>query len=122
MSVFIFTVICICKTNQLMRLLSLTGQMQLSYEHCMPKKEDDMSAKRSVVVFRHGRSVPVTIDTGTPMFAEQVNVHPGGRPSSVNFGHPIREIPEGKDVFTKDKLVQAGAHRYGLQRSWYMQL
>ena len=87
------------------------GQMQLSYEHCIPKKEDDMNAKRSVVVFRHGKSVVVDTDTGVPVFVEQPNVNPAGRASSVNFGHPVREIAEGKEVFTKTKLLETGSHR-----------
>jgi len=88
----------------------MDGQMQLSYEHCMPKKEDDMSAKRSVVVFRHGRSVPVTFDTGTPLFTEEKNSNANIKTPTINFGHPAREIPEGKGVFLKQQLLDAGAH------------
>jgi len=72
----------------------------------MPKKEDDTSAKRSVVVFRHGRSVPVTFDTGSPLFTVPKKTDA----PSVNFGHPIREIPEGKEVFIKQQLLDTGAH------------
>lgn len=85
--------------------------MQLSYEHCIPKKEDDTSAKRSVVVFRHGKPVSVETDTGAPICSEQTHVNSGGRAPSVKFGHPVREISEGKEVFTKMKLIETGAHR-----------
>ena len=85
--------------------------MQLSYEHCIPKKEDDMSAKRSVVIFRHGKPVSVQNDTGVPIFPEPKNTNSSGRVSSVKVGHPVREICEGKEVFTKAKLVETGAHK-----------
>jgi|AntRauTorckE5430_2_1112549.scaffolds.fasta_scaffold00828_3 hypothetical protein len=76
----------------------------------MPKKEDDTSAKRSVVVFRHGRSVPVTFDTGKPLFAENKNSNANVKTPTVNFGHPARGIPEGKEVLIKQQLLDSGAH------------
>ena len=73
----------------------------------MPKKEDDLSAKRTVVVFRHGRTASVTFDTGRPMFAlPDLSTTDGAK-----FGHPIREIVEAKEVFDRSILVQTGAHR-----------
>lgn len=89
----------------------MDGQMQLSYEHCMPKKEDDTTAKRSVVVFRHGATTIVTYDTGSPLYVEQKNAVAEKADSDVHFGHPVRDIPEGKEVFTKQRLIETGAHR-----------
>ncbi len=77
----------------------------------MPKKEDDLSAKRTVVVFRHGRTASVTFDTGRPVFTAP-NLPTA---DSAKFGHPIREIVEAKEVFDRLMLVQSGAHRYGSQ-------
>ncbi len=90
-----------------MAIFCYSGQMQLSYEHCMPKKEDDLNAKRTVVVFRHGRTASVTFDTGRPVFTAP------NLPTAeiAKFGHPIREIVEAKEVFDRLMLVQSGAHR-----------
>lgn len=85
--------------------------MQSSYEHCMPRKEDDTTAKRSVIVFRHGTPITVTYDTGSPMHVEQQHVVTEKTDSEVQFGQPAREIPEGKEVFTKQRLLETGAHR-----------
>lgn len=89
----------------------MDGQMQLSYEHCMPRKEDDITAKRSVVIFRHGTPVAVTYDTGSPMYVEQQNAITEKKDAEVYFGQPVREIPEGKEVFSKERLFETGAHR-----------
>ena len=74
----------------------------------MPKKEDDMSAKRSVVVFRHGKSLSVTSDTGNPLF--ETEKEKKKRICNIEFGHPSREITEGKDVYTRTQLLETGAH------------
>lgn len=72
-----------------------------------------MSAKRSVVIFRHGKPLTVSTDSGLPIFPGQTSAsaNSGGRTSSMKFGHPGREICEGKEVFQRTKLVESGAHR-----------
>jgi len=90
----------------------MDGQMQLSYEHCMPKKEDDPNAKRTVVVFRHGRAASVMMDSGISIFAEPVTPTPkASRDACTLLGHPIRDIVEAKEVYNKECLVKTGAHR-----------
>lgn len=39
----------------------------MSYEHCLPRKEGDFDAKKSLVVFRHGQTASVQFDTGVPV-------------------------------------------------------
>ena len=102
------------------RFLSL-GQMQLSYEHCLPQKNQGEDAKRSVVVFRHGASVNVSHDTGVPadvflnpneqMFTD-INLKSPTLISTIHFGHPRNHtIFEGKKLFTLGDLVKLGGHR-----------
>ena len=97
------------------------GAMQLSYEHCLPQKNQGEDAKRSVVVFRHGSSVPVSRDTGVPAGVcadpnEQVFIIGDAKasvlPSGIYFGHPRNHsILEGKRLFSLIELVSLGAHR-----------
>lgn len=93
--------------------------MQLHYEHCIPKKEEDPLARRTVVVFRHGKQHDVMFDTGTSVLDNdhqadiQMDV---AFSSAVNFGHPSSDIIEGKEVYTKDTLIQSGAHHF--ERRW----
>lgn len=96
----------------------MDGTMQLYYEHCIPKKEDDPFAKRSVVVFRHGKQNDVMFDSGIPVFDnDRTEVMMDITMSSaVNFGHPSSDIVEGKEVYTKDMLIQSGAHHF--ERRW----
>ena len=78
----------------------------------MPKKEDDPNAKRTVVVFRHGRAASVMMDSGISIFAEPVTPTPkASRDACTLLGHPIRDIVEAKEVYNKECLVKTGAHR-----------
>ena len=97
------------------------GAMQLSYEHCLPQKNQGEDAKRSVVVFRHGSSVPVSHDTGVPAsvcldpnnqaYNDDATKHPA-LPSGIYFGHPkTNSVLEGKRLFSLTELVSLGAHR-----------
>ena len=45
----------------------MDGHMQMSYEHCLPRKEGDSDAKKSIIVFRHGLTATVLSDTGVPV-------------------------------------------------------
>ena len=97
------------------------GQMQLSYEHCLPQKNQGEDAKRSVVVFRHGASVTVSHDTGVPagLFANpneqtysDINKKSHTLLSAIHFGHPRNHtIFEGKKLFSLVDLVKLGGHR-----------
>ncbi len=79
----------------------------------MPKKEDDPNAKRTVVVFRHGRAASVMVDSGISIFAEPVTPAPKASRDACTqlLGHPIRDIVEAKEVYNKERLVKTGAHR-----------
>lgn len=94
--------------------------MQLNYMHCLPGKNDDMNAKRSAIIFRQsqGESVPVSIDTGTPLFRDPMEddsvIESLNNPEKVlaHFGHIKGNMREGKKLYTKSMLVECGAHRY----------
>lgn len=97
----------------------MDGAMQTSYEHCVPKKDDDLAAKRSVVVFRHGNRNNVLFDSGVSLVneEEQSSVSFDSSPSGIiSFGHPPCDIIEGKEVYTKEMLSQSGAHHF--ERRW----
>lgn len=115
---FLLNIIKIVMFPTNIRLIRIKGTMQLYYEHCIPKKEDDPFAKRTVVVFRHGKQNDVMFDTGIPVFDnDQTDVHTDFATSStVNFGHPSSDIIEGKEVYTKEMLIQSGAHHF--ERRW----
>lgn len=88
----------------------------MNYEHCLPMKQEDMSAKRSAIIFRHGNTVPVSIDTGTPLVSDTMEVKVANEISvtpqkpSTQFGH-LNGVREGKKLYTKEMLVKLGAHR-----------
>ena len=93
--------------------------MQINYEHCLPMKSEDMIAKRSAIIFRHGNTVPVTLDTGTPLVQEVVEVPvqnevkpPTPQKRVTQYGHIKSDLREGKKLYTKNMLVKSGAHRY----------
>jgi hypothetical protein len=89
------------------------------YEHCIPKKEEDPIAKRTVVVFRHGKQNDVMFDTGNSVLENdhQADLQMDATFSSaVKFGHPSSDIIEGKEVYTKETLIQSGAHHF--ERRW----
>lgn len=93
--------------------------MQVHYEHCIPKKEEDPIAKRTVVVFRHGKQNDVMFDTGNSVLENdhQADLQMDATFSSaVKFGHPSSDIIEGKEVYTKETLIQSGAHHF--ERRW----
>jgi len=98
----------------------MDGQMQMHYEHCLPMKQDDLTAKRTAIIFRHGNPVSVSLDTGTPLIntiskkiVEEVVKVPAApqKVSNVHFGHFLGIIKEGKQLYTKKTLVDTGAHR-----------
>lgn len=101
-----------------------SGQMQLHYEHCLPMKQDDENAKRSAIVFRHGATVPVSLDTGIPLMNEPVEETQSSdldnQRNSSHFGHVGGEIREGKKLYTKEILKRSGAHRYELSKFIYI--
>jgi hypothetical protein len=115
---FLLNILLIVMFPTNIRIIRIKGTMQLYYEHCIPKKEDDPFAKRTVVVFRHGKQNDVKFDTGIPVFDnDQTDVHADFPISStVNFGHPSSDIIEGKEVYTKEMLIQSGAHHF--ERRW----
>ena len=107
--------------------------MQLSNEHCLPKKKDDIETKRSVVIFRQGKVQNVLYDNGTPInnlcstsaptgndqhflskeiqIDETVNMHsPKTKSSNIHFGPPVGGVVEGKRLFSIDFLVESRAH------------
>lgn len=93
--------------------------MQLNYEHCVPTKNEDMNARRSAIIFRQGLTMPVTIDTGTPLVKDPLEMEMHVESTSTqtqpkshaNFGR-ADDIREGKKLYTKDLLIKSGAHRY----------
>ncbi len=103
-----------------------TGQMQLNYEHCLPMKQDDVNAKRTAIIFRHGSTVPVSLDTGIPLInegTEEVNpIHTtdsGNNATSSHFGHIGGEIREGKKLYSRSTLKRLAAHRYAMSMYFF---
>mmetsp|Transcript_11487 Transcript_11487/g.17385 ORF Transcript_11487/g.17385 Transcript_11487/m.17385 type:complete len:566 (+) Transcript_11487:589-2286(+) len=97
----------------------MDGQMQMNYEHCLPVKQDNINAKRSAIIFRHGNTTPVSLDTGIPLISDATEcseiITEETIPSpklSTQFGHLDGAIKEGKKLYTKRMLVDIGAHRY----------
>ena len=93
--------------------------MQMNYEHCLPVKQDNINAKRSAIIFRHGNTTPVSLDTGIPLVSEATessqiiaDQRATAPKLSTQFGHLDGAIREGKKLYTKDMLVEIGAHRY----------
>ena len=93
--------------------------MQINYEHCLPMKSEDMIAKRSAIIFRHGNTVPITLDTGIPLVQEVMEVPvqnevkpPTPQKRITQYGHIKSDLREGKKLYTKNMLVKCGAHRY----------
>lgn len=76
-------------------------------------------AKRSAIIFRHGNTVPVAVDTGIPLISDgskevilTQNDDLENNGNSSQFGHIGGEIREGKKLYSKDTLKKLGAHRY----------
>jgi alkylated DNA repair dioxygenase AlkB len=99
----------------------MDGQMQMYYEHSVPKKSGDPSASRSVVVFRHGRATVVDSDSSLEYEIENSSDNVGVVPvinsnepnqskqSNLHFGH-VTGILEAKRFYTREDLETAGAH------------
>ena len=89
----------------------------MNYEHCLPMNAERENAKRSVVIFRHGNTLPVSLDTGTPLVNDFVDakiakeMEVATQISSAQSSPLNANIKEGKKLYSKDKLVAIGAHR-----------
>jgi len=101
----------------------MDGRMQASYEHCLPRKDGDFDAKKSMVVFRHGSATSVLFDTGTAIeklatipndvMNQTDNISPPKqvkKQPAIYFGHPSSGVVEGKRGYTKKYLIDTRAH------------
>mmetsp|Transcript_17218 Transcript_17218/g.49908 ORF Transcript_17218/g.49908 Transcript_17218/m.49908 type:complete len:1249 (-) Transcript_17218:777-4523(-) len=107
----------------------MDAKMQKRYEHCLPKN-GGCTSRRSVLIFRDGRSVPVTDDSGYSLkekAKEQrgpdslargpvVSVDllaPPKKMQPVNFGHPdlSSKVMEGQAGYSRHDLYSTWAHR-----------
>ena len=93
-------------------LLFFEGQMQVEYEHCVPKSKDKSVLERIVVVFRQGDTL--LMKTGSHGVSFQDNNWKTKIEKPVpTIGHPHHSIlmEEGQKVFPRATMMTSNSHR-----------
>ena len=83
--------------------------MQCNYVHAVDACKGKSS--RSVLIFRQGRAVQLSTDTGT-----RSSTLPPERPDTTCFGHPKAGVVEGSKLYSRKELYHTFTHRLVMHR------
>ena len=87
----------------------MKGCAKAGYEHCLPKQKLD-GMRRSLIFLRNGDKLKDDHSAAGRPNVKNKRTKTTNRLPSIHFGHPKREIIEGKAFYSKEFLFETGAH------------